>query len=100
MSEEYVYLYGPCPACLNSKNSYWTHKGCFLNTEISNYGYIRCSDCYRRAIMFNWRFRCENHDYKEASRIGFATMLQLMTQLGKASPSFILQLGRNLEGKL
>lgn len=101
MSDWWIDLYGPCPVCLKvDENFYWQHSGCDYNTEINTKGIIRCQDCYLSGNMFHWRFKCGRHGhnyYQRTSQTSLGTMLGLMLQLGKASPTFINLMAKNLK---
>ena len=82
------YLYISCPVghhngCTSISPSYWYHSGCGGRTMI-DYDSIclQCSSCSIRAIIFNWNFSCQNHGFKESSKLGWIFALSKMNQGG------------------
>ena len=74
----------PCPVqdCINKSKSYrWVHSGCGGYEKITNEGAIRCVRCGTSGLFVDWKFRCENHSFKEASAQGVAYALSVMAQL-------------------
>lgn len=83
-SDSTDYLFCPCPAanCNNSNKNprYWYHaNGCGGATKIrySNI-HICCSTCNRNGILFDWKFQCEDHTYRAASKQGILYALAIM----------------------
>lgn len=75
------FLYCPCPAsgCTNKKVNYWYHAGCGSKTMIRyNDIFIICAGCEKSAILFDWKFSCEEHTFKNASRQGCLYALAIM----------------------
>ena len=74
----------PCPVegCINKKKSYrWIHYNCGGYEKITNEGEIRCIRCGTSGLFVDWKFRCENHSFKQASAQGVAYALSVMAQL-------------------
>jgi hypothetical protein len=74
----------PCPVqdCINKSKSYrWVHSDCGGYEKITNEGAIRCVRCGTSGLFVDWKFRCENHSFKEASAQGVAYALSVMAQL-------------------
>jgi hypothetical protein len=74
----------PCPVqdCINKQKSYrWIHHNCGGYEKITNEGEIRCIRCGTSGLFVDWKFRCENHSFKQASAQGVAYALSVMAQL-------------------
>ena len=48
-------------------------------------GELRCIKCGKKAKFVHWRFKCEDHDYLEASYQGVAHALSIMSQIADNS---------------
>jgi hypothetical protein len=42
--------------------------------------FIKCSGCNKGSILFDWRFSCGEHEFKEASRQGVLFALAILGQ--------------------
>lgn len=87
------FLYCPCPAadCTNSDKSprFWPHYCCGGNTMLRYDDiYIICSRCNDSAIMFDWQFKCANHNFRKSSTQGWLYALSILGQ-HKGNPSQI-----------
>lgn len=88
-----------CPNNVINKSINWVHSGCGGREKINGRGYLRCIRCNKSGPIIDWRFKCENHDYKEASKYGIANMLSILAQIetkNKGNVKFINSLTRSL----
>mmetsp|Transcript_55361 Transcript_55361/g.49852 ORF Transcript_55361/g.49852 Transcript_55361/m.49852 type:complete len:115 (-) Transcript_55361:122-466(-) len=58
---KYLDLFISCPACGKGAASKWYHVGCGKNTEINEFGYVRCKNAHG-APFFNWKWNCGKHN--------------------------------------
>jgi hypothetical protein len=75
------FLYFPCPAvdCTNKKVTFWYHARCSSNILIRYKDiFIVCGGCEKSAILFNWKFSCGDHEFRDASRQGCLIALAIM----------------------
>lgn len=75
-----------CPVCgcINNRpdaSFHWKHSNCGGYEKINGLGYLRCVKCSKSGPVIDWKFRCENHEYKEASKYGLANMLAMLAQI-------------------
>ncbi len=77
------HLYCPCPAagCTNKTINYWYHAICGGKTQI-RYADIQiiCEKCNQSSILFDWKFSCQEHDFKPASLQGCLYALAILGQ--------------------
>ena len=76
------FLYCTCPAvgCDNKRTpNYWYHDTCGSKTMIkySNI-HLYCSGCSKSAIMFDWKFSCGEHGFRNASKQGCLYALSIL----------------------
>lgn len=76
-------LYCPCPAagCTNKAINYWYHNNCGGKTWIRYDDiHIVCKDCWRSGLMFDWRFSCQEHEFRATSKQGCLYALAILGQ--------------------
>ena len=91
----------PCPVfnCSNgSKPIRWAHSKCGGFEKINDKGFIRCLLCSKSAILFDWSFKCENHNFLQGSFQSILNSLSIMGKLKSDSDieDFILDLSDNI----
>lgn len=85
----------PCPACRGSRKIKWRHSKCsnsILGETINGDAIIRCKGCGTEGVILDWKFKCENHDYKECSKQGAGDALSCILNLDSVETSFKVKL--------
>ena len=93
-----------CPVieCKNNKNVYhWVHTICGSHEKLNEKGWLRClnPDCKKTGPIVDWKFKCENHDYKKASLQGLLHAFGLMSSLPDINQTFLLNLMGSVHGQ-
>lgn len=74
----------PCPACRGSRKIKWRHSNCnnsSMGETINEDAIIRCNGCGTEGVILDWRFKCENHDFKYCSKQGVGDALSCILNL-------------------
>ena len=88
----YIDFKGKCPArdCTNATTyQAWYHATCGAKTQIGDNACIKCLNGHE-FHMKNWRFKCDQHDYRKADIAEFSHALSMaLQQLGPAGNTWI-----------
>ena len=93
----------PCPACRGGRKIKWRHSGCSnssMGETINEDAIIRCKGCGTHGVILDWRFKCENHDFKECSKQGAGDALSCILNLDSVPQSFKVKLTLWIAGHL
>ena len=75
----------PCPAiCHQTRPTEvinWVHADCGGEMYVRSDAYLECSKGHSHR-MIDWKFKCSEHDYKEASLDGYIYALYILAQAG------------------
>ena len=74
----------PVGGCINNRPDVsfkWTHSNCGGYEKINGLGNLRCIKCNESGPAIDWKFQCENHEYKKTSKYGLANMLAILAQI-------------------
>ena len=85
----------PCPACRGSRKIKWRHANCsnsYRGETINEDAIIKCNGCGTKGEILDWRFKCENHDFKECSGQGAGDDLSCIINLSSVPSSFKVKL--------
>lgn len=89
------YLFkAPCPVigCKNNSKDVafqWYHSNCGQKMYVNSEAYLICESGHS-AEMIDWRFKCDQHDYKEGSQQGLLLALTIMATLENIDEDWIL----------
>ena len=85
----------PCPSCRGSKKIKWRHAFCSNSSRgetINEDAIIKCNGCGTKGVILDWKFKCENHDFKECSKQGAGDALSCILNLDSVPQSFKVKL--------
>ncbi len=89
------YLFkAPCPVigCRNNSKDVafqWFHADCGKKMYVNSEAQLICENGHR-GDMIDWKFKCENHDYEEASQQGLLLSLTVMATLENIDEDWIM----------
>lgn len=89
------YLFkAPCPVlgCKNSSKDIsfqWYHADCGKKMYVRSDGYLVC-DCGQDGEMIDWNYKCEYHDYEQASEQGLLLALSVLATLQNINVVWVL----------
>lgn len=59
----------------------WHHSNCGGLEKVNKEGILRCLKCGTKGPLYEWRFKCSNHDYRSGSYDGFCHMISIVTNM-------------------